>query len=173
MQALTRDRALNGTPQTTLQRPRASMNALQTTPLLCSLCLLLAACSSDGQSSESGTGGAAGGGGSAGTSGSSDVGGSGGGANGGSGGAAAGHAGSAGATAGSGGTSPGVSCGGATCGPNQYCRAGCSGTGGPPGDPSCWDLPPACINDPSCECICAPVTFFCTLPGTAIQCGCA
>jgi hypothetical protein len=101
---------------------------------------------------------------------------------GGAGGAAgAGAAGAAGAVS-------GIGCG-ATCGPNEYCRAPCSGTGfgfggtagwpmSPP-LPSCYPLPAACNGTPTCDCICgAGTTFWCSTgskpitSGPAIQCGC-
>lgn len=65
-----------------------------------------------------------------------------------------------------------VSCGDATCGPGEYCRAGCNGTGGPVGPPTCAPLPEGCEEDPSCECVCSGFTSFCTPGAEAIQCGC-
>ena len=75
--------------------------------------------------------------------------------------------------AGIGGSGGGVnSCGEATCAPGQYCRAGCNGTGGPIGAPSCQAVPTGCENDVTCDCICGGFTSFCTPGAEAIQCGC-
>lgn len=79
----------------------------------------------------------------------------------------------------SGGGAPG--CGDRTCGPNQYCRAACSGVGSPsagtggraaPGKPTCADLPAACSGVPTCSCICGPTSSFCTPGAAEVQCGC-
>jgi hypothetical protein len=86
--------------------------------------------------------------------------------------AGAGAAGMSGAGAGAGGAGI-LTCGDETCGENQYCRAGCNGTGGPPGPPHCTDLPPECVGNATCECICGSTAIFCTPGETAIQCGCA
>jgi hypothetical protein len=89
-----------------------------------------------------------------------------------------GNAGMAGAAAGAAGQS-GIACGDQTCGPNQYCRAACSGTvlldAGPPPvqKPNCATLPAACMGTASCECICGAVTTFCIPGATEVQCGCA
>lgn len=63
-------------------------------------------------------------------------------------------------------------CGTETCGANQYCRAGCSGTGDDPGPPRCAELPPACEGEPTCACICGLTALFCTPGAPTIQCGC-
>jgi len=85
-----------------------------------------------------------------------------------------GHAGSAGGGASGAGAGGGSACGAATCGPNQYCRAACSGIGGaPPDNPSCADLPAACNGVPSCACICGVTASFCTPGAHEVQCGCA
>lgn len=106
--------------------------------------------------------------------------------------AGAGTGGAAGAgAAGAGGTANGLGCG-ATCGPNAYCRAPCSGTGFgfggttglpmTPPLPSCAPLPAACNGTPTCDCICGPALGYSTWCGTgskpitsgpAVQCGCA
>jgi len=91
------------------------------------------------------------------------------------------------AEAGTGGAA-GVRCGDATCGPNSYCRAPCSGTGFgvagsaaiPAPQPSCSPLPPACNGTPTCDCICGGGSaFWCSTgskplaPSSPVQCGCA
>lgn len=76
-----------------------------------------------------------------------------------------------GGQAGNGGAAATLACGEETCAPNQYCRAGCSGTGGPPGPPRCVDVPPACIDTPTCECVCS-VRYFCVPGSHEFQCGC-
>jgi hypothetical protein len=85
--------------------------------------------------------------------------------------AGSGGTGAAGA-AGAAGSSSGVVCGGATCAPNQYCRAPCTGFGGAFGNPSCADLPAACSGVPSCMCICGSTSLFCTPGAHEVQCGC-
>jgi len=91
--------------------------------------------------------------------------------------------GAAGTTTAAAGTSGrgGVGCGDRTCGPNQYCRAACSGvawlsagTGGlpTPGEPTCADLPAACGGVATCSCICGPTSTFCTPGAAEVQCGC-
>jgi hypothetical protein len=97
---------------------------------------------------------------------------------GGAGGTGGSSAGAGGATAGAAGHAGGIACGDETCGPDEYCRAGCSGTilldAGPAPvlKPSCAPLPPACNGTPGCECICGPTATFCTPGATQIQCGC-
>ncbi|HET7542417.1 MAG TPA: hypothetical protein VFK05_21255 [Polyangiaceae bacterium] len=98
------------------------------------------------------------------------------GARGGSGGASgdttgAGAAGAGAPGAGAGGSGS-VVCGGATCAPNQYCRAACTGFGGAMGKPGCWDLPVTCNGVPSCTCICGSTSLFCTPGASEVQCGC-
>jgi hypothetical protein len=99
-------------------------------------------------------------------------------------GGASGHAGSAASggasgasgsvSAGTAGSAGGTACGLATCGPNQYCRAACSGVGGPtPDSPSCADMPAACNGVPSCACVCGTTASFCTPGAHEVQCGCA
>ena len=66
----------------------------------------------------------------------------------------------------------GVACGKVMCGPEQYCRAPCSGIGGAVGDPSCAALPPACEGVANCSCICGPTSLFCTPGALWVQCGC-
>ena len=129
--------------------------------------------SSAGSSSQGGQsgGGAGGGGGASGASGSGasmNVGGASG-----TGGAASGGSGAGfgGATAGAAG-SDSFPCGDEMCAPNQYCRAGCNGTGGDPGPPHCANLPEACIGNATCACICGPTALFCTPGAATIQCGC-
>jgi hypothetical protein len=103
---------------------------------------------------------------------------------GGSSGASAGGSGGEGAGGSSGGsagnssggmTGRGVSCGGKTCGENQYCRAACCATPGcVSGGPRCDDLPAACDGVPSCQCICGSGSgFFCKEGAPEVQCGCA
>lgn|GEM_PF-1080205 len=75
----------------------------------------------------------------------------------------------------------GVGCGDRTCGPNQYCRAACSGVAWPsagtggrptPGEPTCAELPAACGGVATCSCICGPTSSFCTPGAAEVQCGC-
>ena len=100
---------------------------------------------------------------------------------------------SAGGAAGTsaGGAASGLGCG-ATCGPNEYCRAPCSGTGFgfggttglpmTPPLPGCAPQPAACNGTPTCDCICGPALGYSTwcstgskpiTSGPAVQCGCA
>jgi len=80
---------------------------------------------------------------------------------------------SGGAGAGAGGSVGGLTCGQATCGPNQYCRAACTGFGGAqPGNPSCADMPAACNGVSGCACICGVTASFCTPGAHEVQCGC-
>jgi hypothetical protein len=109
----------------------------------------------------------------AGSPGASGKDGSGAGSSGGSNTGGAGMQGGGGASEGGAGSgSGGVVCGEQTCGPNQYCRAGCSGIGGPPGPPYCVDVPPWCSDSPTCECVCG-ISSFCVPGSLQYQCGCA
>jgi hypothetical protein len=140
----------------------------------------------NGLAGASGTAGLGAGGSTRGAGGSSgaSAGGSSGAAAGGSGGVSAGGSGGAGAGGSSGGsagsssggmTGRGTTCGDATCGENQYCRAGCCATAGcVPGGPQCEDLPAACDGVPSCQCICGSGSgLFCKEGAPQVQCGCA
>ena len=82
------------------------------------------------------------------------------------------NAGAAGSQSGGAAGAAGIACGTETCAENQYCRAGCNGTGGPVGPPRCWPLPPECVGNATCACICGPTSLFCTPGAPEIQCGC-
>jgi hypothetical protein len=72
---------------------------------------------------------------------------------------------------GGGGTISVVPCGNVTCGQNQYCRAGCYGTGGSYSirDPStCWPVPAACTGNPTCQCICGSSACGCSGTGEIV-----
>lgn len=134
---------------------------------------LLIGCSSDEGGDEAGASGSGGASAGAGMSGGGAMGGGAAGAN--SGGSGAGNGGASGAggdTSGGAAGASGVVCGKTTCGPDQYCRAPCSGVGLPMGDPSCSALPVACEGVPSCSCICGPTAHFCTPGAPSVQCGC-
>lgn len=119
------------------------------------LIIALAGCSEDDSSSNNDAGGAASGGTGGGGAGSSGGGG----------------AGAGGSSAGAGGSGS-VTCGDEMCSADEYCRAGCNGTGGPPGPPRCWPLPAECVGNATCDCICGPTSLFCTPGAPEIQCGC-
>jgi hypothetical protein len=85
-------------------------------------------------------------------------------------------AGGAGGAAGAAGTAgaQGTSCGSATCGVNQFCRAPCCGAGDcPPQEPTCTALPEGCEGVASCACICGQGSPFCRDGEPSYQCGCA
>lgn len=81
------------------------------------------------------------------------------------------HAGGSGGT----GTSSSFACGTQTCGPAQYCRAGCCATAGcTPGPSQCVDIPTSCSGTISCQCVCGiPNAPPCSVSGKNVQCGCA